>query len=105
MIRAAESLGYRACLALMTHFQSGTVDYDDYCPPRRSRSRFRSYAEDDEDGGDSAGATMLEVFDEHLTLNHWLDAVDEHSIHSPFFFDFYSRVIQAKSQPQRCPTR
>jgi predicted O-methyltransferase YrrM len=27
-------------------------------------------------------------------LNHWLDAVDEHSIHSPFFFDFYNQVIK-----------
>jgi predicted O-methyltransferase YrrM len=27
-------------------------------------------------------------------LNHWLDAVDEHSIHSPFFFDFYKQVIK-----------
>jgi predicted O-methyltransferase YrrM len=30
-------------------------------------------------------------------LNHWLDAVDEHSLHSPFFFDFYSKVIKGKS--------
>jgi predicted O-methyltransferase YrrM len=30
-------------------------------------------------------------------FNHWLDAVDEHSIHSPFFFDFYSRVIRGES--------
>ncbi len=29
-------------------------------------------------------------------INHWLDAVDEHSIHSPFFFDFYNRVIRAE---------
>ena len=27
-------------------------------------------------------------------LNHWLDAVDEHSIHSPFFFDFYNQVMK-----------
>jgi predicted O-methyltransferase YrrM len=30
-------------------------------------------------------------------VNHWLDAVDEHSIHSPFFFDFYNRVIHGKN--------
>lgn len=29
-------------------------------------------------------------------INHWLDAADEHSIHSPFFFDFYNRVVHAK---------
>ncbi len=27
-------------------------------------------------------------------LSHWLNAVDEHSIHSPFFFDFYTKVIK-----------
>lgn len=27
-------------------------------------------------------------------FNHWLDAVDEHSIHSPYFFDFYKKVIK-----------
>jgi predicted O-methyltransferase YrrM len=30
-------------------------------------------------------------------LNHWLTAVDEHSIHSPFFFDFYTKVLRGKS--------
>jgi predicted O-methyltransferase YrrM len=32
-------------------------------------------------------------------INHWLDAVDEHSIHSPFFFDFYNQVIRGKTDP------
>lgn len=32
-------------------------------------------------------------------INHWLDAVDEHSIHSPFFFDFYNKVIQGETDP------
>lgn len=32
-------------------------------------------------------------------INHWLDAVDEHSIHSPFFFDFYNRVIYGETDP------
>jgi len=31
-------------------------------------------------------------------LNHWLDAVDDHSIHSPFFFDFYTKVVFGKSE-------
>lgn len=30
-------------------------------------------------------------------INHWLTVVDKHSIHSPYFFDFYTKVIQAKS--------
>lgn len=31
-------------------------------------------------------------------LNHWLHTVDEHSIHSPFFFDFYEKVILNKNK-------
>jgi hypothetical protein len=27
-------------------------------------------------------------------LSYWLDAVDEHSLHSPFYFDFYTRVVK-----------
>ena len=30
-------------------------------------------------------------------MRHWLNVVDEHSIHSPFFFDFYNRVVRGKS--------
>lgn len=30
-------------------------------------------------------------------ISYWLDAVDEHSLHSPFFFDFYTRVIKTNS--------
>jgi predicted O-methyltransferase YrrM len=32
-------------------------------------------------------------------FSYWLDAVDEHSLHSPFLFDFYTRVIKKKKQP------
>jgi predicted O-methyltransferase YrrM len=28
-------------------------------------------------------------------INYWLDAVDDHSLHSPFFFDFYRKVIRS----------
>lgn len=31
-------------------------------------------------------------------INHWLDAVDHHSIHSPFFFDFYNKVIKGEQE-------
>jgi predicted O-methyltransferase YrrM len=32
-------------------------------------------------------------------ITYWLDAVDEHSLHSPFFFDFYTKVVKAKGAP------
>jgi len=34
-------------------------------------------------------------------LTYWLDAVDEHSLHSPFLFDFYTNVLKkAFSDPE-----
>ena len=32
-------------------------------------------------------------------MKHWLNTVDEHSIHSPFFFDFYTKIIMPKEAP------
>lgn len=29
-------------------------------------------------------------------LTYWLDAVDAHSLHSPFFFDFHEKVLKGK---------
>jgi predicted O-methyltransferase YrrM len=37
---------------------------------------------------------MSRFFQIKSFVNHWLDSVDEHSIHSPFFFDFYTKVIR-----------
>jgi len=34
-------------------------------------------------------------------IKHWLTSVDKHSIHSPFFFDFYNKVILDTSEPAR----
>ncbi|NOT73728.1 MAG: class I SAM-dependent methyltransferase [Cyclobacteriaceae bacterium] len=32
-------------------------------------------------------------------VDHWLQEVDEHSIHSPYFYDFYSKTISKKNRP------
>ncbi len=37
---------------------------------------------------------MAKLFQIKSYLNHWLNAVDEHSIHSPFFFELYNKVIK-----------
>jgi predicted O-methyltransferase YrrM len=29
-------------------------------------------------------------------VNYWLDAVDAHSLHSPFFYNFYTQVVRSK---------
>ncbi|MBS1557641.1 MAG: class I SAM-dependent methyltransferase [Bacteroidetes bacterium] len=44
---------------------------------------------------------MLTFFQLKSFITHWLDAVDDHSIHSPYFFDFYNRVIQGKTEPSK----
>jgi len=31
-------------------------------------------------------------------VRHWLNKVDDHSIHSPFFFDFYRKVVRARTE-------
>ena len=36
-------------------------------------------------------------------LSHWLNAVDEHSIHSPFFFDFYTKVVNQEKEESSFP--
>lgn len=40
---------------------------------------------------------MSRFFQIKSYLNHWLDAVDEHSIHSPYFFDLYNKVFKKDS--------
>lgn len=36
---------------------------------------------------------MSKLFQFRSFFNYWLDAVDDHSLHSPFFFDLYRNVI------------
>jgi len=33
-------------------------------------------------------------------LNYWLDNVDEHSLHSPFFFKFYTNILKTQLQSE-----
>ncbi len=81
LTRAAESLGYEVNFALLTHWQSGEVDYEtlDHDPYRRRSSYRWSDDYDEDDGGNDygsdgySGADMGEVYDESLTLDHWLD--------------------------------
>ncbi|MBL7856409.1 MAG: class I SAM-dependent methyltransferase [Cyclobacteriaceae bacterium] len=40
---------------------------------------------------------MSKFFQAKCFIQYWLEAVDEHSLHSPFLFDFYTQVINKKS--------
>jgi predicted O-methyltransferase YrrM len=37
---------------------------------------------------------MISPFQLRSYLTYWLDAVDQHSLHSPFFYDLYTKVIK-----------
>ena len=41
---------------------------------------------------------MSKLFQLKTYFNYWLDAVDEHSLHSPFLFDLYTKVIKVESE-------
>jgi 2-oxoglutarate-Fe(II)-dependent oxygenase superfamily protein len=79
LARAAASLDYECSLALVTHYQMGSVDLETWTPPylrsRRSRHSYRrAYYEDEPEADyDDEGAEMEEVFEDSITLDHWLD--------------------------------
>lgn len=89
LCRAAEDRDYQIYLALLTHYQSGDVDYSTYEPPSRSRWGGRSWGRrywdryDDEDDADEEsgddesgddGVEIGEIFDEEIKLEHFRDA-------------------------------
>lgn len=41
---------------------------------------------------------MSKFFQLKTYFSYWLDAVDEHSLHSPFLFDLYTKVINVESE-------
>lgn len=99
LVRAAESLGYTSYIALLTHSQSGSPDYDTmyYDPyPRRKQQRwsdndddfdddfdgefaddfageFPEDADEEEGTNDEPEIKMDELCEESLSLDHWLD--------------------------------
>ncbi|GCC53377.1 class I SAM-dependent methyltransferase [Chryseotalea sanaruensis] len=40
---------------------------------------------------------MSKFFQAKAYLSYWLNCVDEHSLHSPFFYDFYTKVVKKNS--------
>jgi predicted 2-oxoglutarate/Fe(II)-dependent dioxygenase YbiX len=77
LVRAAESLDYQCYFALLTNYESGEADYDtmDHDPYRRRNSYRWSYDDDEEEDFDSddSGVGMGEVYEQELSLEHWLD--------------------------------
>ena len=42
---------------------------------------------------------MADFFQVKTYLNYWLDSVNEHSLHSPFLYDLYTKVINVQPTP------
>jgi predicted O-methyltransferase YrrM len=40
---------------------------------------------------------MSRYFQVKAFINHWLDSVEKHSLHSPFFFDLYEHIVDTSS--------
>jgi hypothetical protein len=74
LVRAAEALDYQCFTALLTHHQTGEADPDtwNYHPYRSRRSRYWSGGKAED--RDESAVGMGEVYEEELTLEHWLDA-------------------------------
>ena len=82
LIRAAQSLDYQCYFALLTLHQEGSAeygsfDYEDHWGRGRSSWSYDDDDEDDEDeddeDDDDPDAEFEEIFEEELTLEHWLD--------------------------------
>ncbi len=79
LVRAARSLDYQCYLALLTHEQSGEVDYDSWGSHQyhsRHSYGWSDYDEDEEndlDDRDESSVDMGEIYEEQRTLDHWLD--------------------------------
>lgn len=68
----AASLDYECSLALVEHYQMGSVDPDTWIPPYfRSRRSYRGGWQDQTEPEDDDKAEMEEVFEETITLSHW----------------------------------
>jgi predicted O-methyltransferase YrrM len=46
---------------------------------------------------------MISLFQVKSFLSYWLNAVDSHSLHSPFFFDLYTKAIKGKETADMFP--
>ena len=70
------TLDYQCYVALLTHQQSGEVDYDTWGSRQyhsRRRYRWRDHDDPSDAVGDDSGVEMGEVYEEERSLDHWLD--------------------------------
>lgn len=69
LMAAAHKIGFYAKLGLVTSYQSGSLEYES----KRS-SRKRSYYDEDESDEElTENGEMGEIYDEYLTIEHWME--------------------------------
>ena len=73
LVRAAASVDYQCYLALLTHEQSGEVDYDSWASNRYHSRRSYRWSDNDNEAADPDDVEMGEVYEEERSLDHWLD--------------------------------
>jgi len=76
LFEAAQQAGWVAHLALVTLWQSGSAEGEDYEYSRYRSGRRRWYDEDEEDDEyeeNTSEYEMGEIYDESLSINHWSD--------------------------------
>lgn len=96
VIRAAESLDYQCYFALLTLHQEGSAEYGsfDYGSPWSRGRSYSSYDDDDDEDADAddgnnddPDAEFEEIFEEELTLDHWLDPEGREQSFGTIHFD------------------
>jgi 2OG-Fe(II) oxygenase superfamily len=71
---AAEQAGCAAHLALITHWQCGAAEGEDWdYSYRRGGRRRRSYHDDEDGTNEAAGHEMGEIYDQSLSVDSWSD--------------------------------
>jgi predicted 2-oxoglutarate/Fe(II)-dependent dioxygenase YbiX len=73
LVRAAESLEYQCYFALLTHEQSGEVDYDSWSVRQYNSRRSYRWSHHDDEHTDPDEVEMGEVYEEERSLDHWVD--------------------------------
>jgi 2OG-Fe(II) oxygenase superfamily len=69
LMAAAEKVGFYAKLGLVTSYQSGSLEYEP-----RGRGRRRSYYDEYESDEElTENGEMGEVYEEYLTIDHWME--------------------------------
>lgn len=97
LMKAAEKTGFFARLALLTHYQSGEIDYNSIKPKRGKRRRW-DYEDYDDD--ELSTSSIGEIFEEYRKIEEWAEAnlptIGEVTVNNDMII---SRIITGQGEP------